>query len=209
MALVEARHCVDDLWTEGEFIGKANAYFCEIGLQSPERAPESISALIKLKRTVDDKLLWICLLCNISEAKEDVMRLVSLSKRNHPILSITKHFSGHHCKVVHDNLPRVGTSSNVSSTAVAIDNTNSGGSVEAVGEDIQHSSKSSKQTTGLYAFTIEPMPLEQSNCNVAMSDLDQHAAIASAIIAEAEKQFAPGTMLRDSRCCCYPSARVG
>jgi len=145
MALVEARHCVDDLWTEGEFIGKANAYFCEIGLQSPERAPESISALIKLKRTVDDKLSWICLLCNISEANEDVMRLVSLSKRNNPILSITKHFSGHHCKVVHANLPRVGTSSSVSSAAVAIENTNSGGIVEVVGEDM-NISKSSKQT---------------------------------------------------------------
>ena len=78
MALVEAQHCVDDLWTEVEFIAKANVYFCEIGLQSPESI-SPISPLIKLKLTVDGKLSWSCFLCNISEAKEDVMRLVSLS----------------------------------------------------------------------------------------------------------------------------------
>ena len=44
MALIEARDYVDDSWTEGEFMAKANAYFCEIGLQSSE----SISPLIEL-----------------------------------------------------------------------------------------------------------------------------------------------------------------
>ena len=160
------------------------------GLQSPE----SISPLIILKHSVDGKLSWICLLCNISKAEEDVMRLFSLKRRNNPILSITKHFSRHHSKVVDVNNGSISSSvSSVSSAAVAIDSANSVVSVEIVGVDIQHISKSSKPSTGLYAFTIEPKPLAQSNCNVAMSELDQHAAIASAIIVHAEKQFAPGT----------------
>ena len=203
MALVEARDCVDDSWTGGEFMAKANAYFCEIGLQSSE----SISPLIELKHSVDGRLSWSCLLCNISKAKEDVRRLVPLSKKNNPILSITKHFSVHHCKVVDVNLGHDCTLDNngsisisVTSAAGAISSTNTVVSVDAVGEDTQHISKSSKPSTGLYAFTIEPMPLAESNCNVAMSDLDKHAAIASAIIAQAEKQFAPGTFAVFNSC---------